>query len=68
MKRIALFLISLYKNISFLFPSKCIYIPHCSDYAIEALKRYSFFKASRMIFFRLIRCNPFFKGGFYPLN
>ncbi|MCM8819253.1 MAG: membrane protein insertion efficiency factor YidD [Candidatus Omnitrophica bacterium] len=68
MKKIALFLISFYKNISFLFPSKCIYTPSCSEYARQALNKYSFFKASRVIFFRIAKCNLFFKGGFDPLK
>lgn len=67
MKRIALFFIYLYQRLSFLFPSRCIYIPSCSEYAKEAFLKYPFLKALRLVFLRLIRCHPLAKGGFDPL-
>lgn len=43
--------------------SQCKYIPTCSEYAIEAIEYYGAFKGSLMAFWRILRCNPFSKGG-----
>ena len=63
-----IFLIKLYqKYISPLKRSSCRFYPTCSEYAILALKKYGLFKGSFKIIWRLIRCNPFSKGGIdYP--
>lgn len=45
----------------------CKYIPTCSEYAIEALKKYGPFKGSYLTVKRIIRCNPFSKGGYDPV-
>jgi hypothetical protein len=42
---------------------KCPYYPCCSDYAIEAFSRYGFIKAFFVTLWRILRCNPFSKGG-----
>lgn len=47
--------------------SSCKYIPSCSQYAIEALKKYGFFKGMLLSIWRVLRCNPFSKGGFDPV-
>lgn len=49
-----------------LYPS-CKFVPSCSTYAYEAFKKYNFFKASFLTIKRIIRCNPFNKGGYDPL-
>lgn len=48
-------------------PHRCRYYPSCSNYGLIAYKRYNFFKASFLTFFRLIRCNPLSKGGYNPV-
>jgi len=71
MKKTTLFLIALYRRVFSMFftlPSKCIYVPTCSEYAQEAFSRYPFFKAFKLSFFRIVRCNPLSKGGLDPLN
>jgi putative membrane protein insertion efficiency factor len=68
MKRTAFLAIRAYQAISFIFPKQCKYTPSCSEYALEALKRYGFTKALRLIFFRILRCHPLAKGGYDPLN
>lgn len=45
----------------------CIYIPTCSQYAIEAVEKYGALKGSYMATKRILRCNPFAKGGFDPV-
>lgn len=46
---------------------KCRYYPTCSNYALGCYTKYNFFKASFLTIFRLIRCNPFSKGGYDPV-
>jgi hypothetical protein len=69
MKKIVIFLINLYRK--YLSPLKrrptCIYTPTCSQYAIEALEKYGFFKGSFLAVKRISRCHPFAKGGYDPV-
>ena len=50
----------------------CRYMPTCSEYSIEALKRFGFFKGLFMSIKRILRCHPikFLGGGegFDPIN
>ena len=45
----------------------CIYIPTCSQYAIEALQKYGVVKGWLLAVWRILRCNPFAKGGYDPV-
>lgn len=45
----------------------CKFHPTCSQYAQEALEKTTFPKAIFLIVFRVLRCNPFSKGGFDPI-
>lgn len=47
--------------------SKCPYIPSCSNYSIEALKKHGVIYGSVLTIWRLVRCNPFTKGGYDPV-
>lgn len=47
--------------------STCIYIPTCSTYAIQAIEKYGVVKGCYLSLKRLIRCNPFAKGGYDPV-
>ena len=46
----------------------CIYTPTCSQYAIEAIEKYGAWKGGFMALKRILRCNPFSKGGYDPLK
>jgi putative membrane protein insertion efficiency factor len=46
----------------------CRFYPTCSQYAIEAIERYGAFKGSIMAVKRILRCNPFNKGGYDPVK
>ena len=72
MKRILIFLIRIYKKvISPYFENigiKCKYYPTCSDYMVQALNKYGFFKGLLLGIIRILKCNPFSKGGYDPLK
>jgi len=68
MKRILILFIQFYrKYLSPLKTTKCPYIPTCSEYGLEAVEKYGFIKGSLLMIWRIIRCNPFSKGGFDPV-
>lgn len=48
-------------------PACCRYYPTCSQYALEALEKYGALKGGWMAFCRILRCNPFHKGGYDPV-
>ncbi len=54
--------------ISPLFGNNCRYFPSCSDYSIEALRTYGFFKGLYMTFKRVLSCHPFKEGGIDPVK
>ena len=45
----------------------CIYVPTCSQYAVEALTKYGAFKGMWLTCKRLLRCHPFAEGGYDPV-
>ncbi|MBN2070797.1 MAG: membrane protein insertion efficiency factor YidD [Candidatus Krumholzibacteriota bacterium] len=46
----------------------CRFTPSCSAYAEESLKKYGFFKGSGKAVVRLLKCNPFSRGGYDPVR
>ena len=68
MKHLMIWLISLYrKYVSPLKPPCCRFTPTCSAYALEAFKKRGFFVGFILTVGRILRCNPFFKGGYDPV-
>ena len=66
--RVMLALIWFYRNcISPLTPPTCRYTPTCSQYAVEAIKKYGPFKGGWMAFRRIMRCHPFGGSGYDPV-
>ena len=64
MKKILIFIINLYRKfISPMLPPTCKFQPTCSEYSIEAIRKYGVLKGSIKAIYRILRCNPFFKGG-----
>jgi len=64
-----LFLLRTYKwAVSPLFPPACRYVPSCSEYAMEAVDRYGIVRGSGMAMMRVLRCHPFVKGGYDPVQ
>ncbi len=68
MKRILLALLHFYKGaISPYLPNACKYTPTCSVYAMEAIELHGAWKGSLLAIWRILRCNPFSRGGYDPV-
>ena len=68
MKRILIAIVRGYKKfISPLLPPSCRFTPTCSEYAMEAISKHGAMKGSMLAIWRILRCNPFCKGGYDPV-
>ena len=68
MKHVMIWLVKLYRKfISPLKPPCCRFTPTCSAYAIEAFAKRGFFVGFVLTVWRILRCNPFSKGGYDPV-
>lgn len=71
MKKILIFLINVYKKIiSPIFEYlgvHCKYYPTCSQYMKQAIEKYGVTKGLFLGIKRILKCNPFSKGGYDPL-
>ena len=45
----------------------CIYTPTCSEYAVQAISKYGIIKGTLLSVWKILRCNPFSKGGYDPV-
>lgn len=60
-------IIKWYQKIPGPWHNSCRFIPTCSEYAIESLSTYGFFKGWLLAIKRILRCNPFGKSGYDPV-
>lgn len=70
-KKIVLWPIHFYqKYISPCLPRRCRYYPTCSQYMIDAIQVHGILKGLLMGTVRILRCNPFVRGGidYVPLH
>lgn len=68
-RKTALFPVFIYRKlVSPALKPRCIYYPSCSEYFVEAVMRYGVLRGSLKGTWRIIRCNPFAKGGYDPLT
>lgn len=68
MKRLLICFVKFYrKYISPLKKPCCKYYPTCSTYALEALERFGAVKGTLLAVYRVLRCNPFSRGGYDPV-
>jgi len=66
-KSIIIYLIKGYQTfISPYFGRTCRYYPTCSEYSIQAIEKYGLLKGVLKGIWRILRCNPFFPGGYDP--
>lgn len=72
MKKIFIFIINVYKKyISPIFHKlgfDCKYYPTCSEYTKQAIEKYGVIKGCCLGIKRILKCNPFSKGGYDPLK
>ena len=78
MKKIILRLIRFYQNTRFfhgtiarqlfLTDQICRFRPTCSQYTYEAVERFGMIKGLSLGFWRVLRCNPFNRGGYDPVD
>jgi putative membrane protein insertion efficiency factor len=67
-KKIVIRSIKMYQRyLSPLKSTKCPYFPSCSGYGLEAVEKYGVIKGGALAAWRIIRCNPFSKGGYDPV-
>lgn len=67
-KRVLLWLVRFYRGcISPMHQPCCRFIPTCSQYALEAIEKYGALKGGYLALRRILRCNPFHKGGYDPV-
>ena len=68
MKKILIAIIRLYqKYLSPMKRTECPYVPSCSCYGLEAVEKHGALKGGLLAFWRVLRCNPFSKGGYDPV-
>ena len=68
MKKLLIALLKGYKrHISPYLGAACKYVPTCSEYAMEAVERFGPVYGGYLAAKRIIRCNPFAKGGYDPV-
>jgi putative membrane protein insertion efficiency factor len=48
--------------------SRCKYYPSCSEYAVEAIRRFGILRGLVLAGWRLLRCNPWSHGGLDPVE
>ncbi|MDD2214356.1 MAG: membrane protein insertion efficiency factor YidD [Oscillospiraceae bacterium] len=69
MKKLMIRMIRFYqRSISPLLGPSCRFIPTCSEYAVEAIQKYGAIKGGAKALWRILRCNPFSKGGYDPVD
>ena len=67
MRYLGIGLVWLYR-LTLLGGGSCKYHPSCSQYALDAYKEFGLFKGTVLAAWRLLRCNPWSRGGFDPVR
>jgi hypothetical protein len=72
MRKVGILLIKFYQKkispIFHFFGIECKYYPSCSEYTKQAIEKYGIFKGLFLGIIRILKCNPFSKGGYDPLK
>ncbi|MGL5330056.1 MAG: membrane protein insertion efficiency factor YidD [Peptostreptococcaceae bacterium] len=69
LSKLCIYLVELYrKYISPMIGPTCRFYPTCSQYSIEAFKKYGLFKGMYLTIKRILKCHPFHPGGYDPLK
>ena len=67
MKKLILFLISIYQKISSLTPPRCRFYPTCSEYTKQSIIKYGLIKGGILGLKRICKCHPLHEGGYDPV-
>jgi uncharacterized protein len=69
MRRLLIEPIRLYRRfVSPMLPATCRYWPTCSQYTLQSIQKYGVLKGGLMGAWRIVRCNPWSKGGIDPVR
>jgi putative membrane protein insertion efficiency factor len=69
LRRLVLLPIRAYQRLfSPMLGARCRYYPSCSEYAGEAIERFGILRGVVLAGWRLLRCNPWSRGGFDPVD
>lgn len=69
LRRVAVAPLKLYQAlISPALGPRCKFYPSCSEYAVQAIMRFGILRGLVLATWRLLRCNPFSRGGFDPVE
>ena len=67
-RRAALCMIKFYRRqISPALPPSCRFTPTCSEYTLQAIEKFGVLKGGLLGAYRILRCNPFVRGGYDPV-
>jgi putative membrane protein insertion efficiency factor len=67
-RRLCVGLIRLYQRTARFRPPVCRFQPTCSEYALQAIQKHGVVKGIALGCWRIVRCNPFSKGGYDPVK
>ncbi|MDP2940459.1 MAG: membrane protein insertion efficiency factor YidD [Candidatus Omnitrophota bacterium] len=68
MKKIIFIFIKAYQNsLRLVLPRSCRFYPCCSNYFLQAVEKFGLVRGLLKTAWRIVRCNPFSKGGFDPV-
>ena len=69
MRKVAVGLIKVYRRfVSPMLPPSCRYWPSCSEYALQSIQKHGVLKGGLLGSWRIMRCNPWSKGGIDPVR